>query len=189
MLIQKEPNQPQKNLLMELQNNSPAKVALIFGLLLGGINVIYGIMLYTLDMHYQNDLSTSAIGYAFFVVLIIWAIIHFRKANNGYLKFSDALKTGVGTALVSSIIISIYAIILTQYIDPEFMDKTIEFQKQKLLQENPEISIENVNRMFDAQKEFSGPFITAGFIIIFNLFFGLIISLIGGLILKKSQPE
>jgi hypothetical protein len=65
----------------------------------------------------------------------------------------------------------------------------MEFQKQKMLQENPEISVENVNNMIDMQKEFSGPFIIAGFIIIFNLFFGFIISLISGLILKKSQPE
>jgi hypothetical protein len=43
--------------------------------------------------------------------------------------------------------------------------------------------------MIDMQKEFSGPFIIAGFIIIFNLFFGFIISLISALILKKSQPE
>ena len=78
---------------------------------------------------------------------------------------------------------------MIQYLDPEFLDKSTEYQKQKLLQENPEISVENVDKMFDMQKEFSGPFIISGFIIIFNLFFGFIISLIVGLILKKSQSE
>ena len=58
-----------------------------------------------------------------------------------------------------------------------------------MLQENPEISLESVNKMFSMQKEFSGPFIISGFIIIFNLFFGFIISLIVGLIVKKSKPE
>jgi hypothetical protein len=95
----------------------------------------------------------------------------------------------VGTALISAIIVCIYTIVMIQYLDPEFLDKSIEYQKQKMLQENPEISVESVNKMFDMQKEFSGPFIISGFIIILNLFFGFIISLIVGLIVKKSKPE
>ena len=146
-------------------------------------------MLYFLDMHYQNETTTSLIGYAFLIGVILWGIMQFKKTNNGYLKLSEALKTGVGTALISGIVIAIYVVIMSQYLDPDFLDKTIEYQKQKMLQENPEISVENVNKIFDMPKEFSGPFITSGFIIIFNLFFGFIISLVGGMILKKSQPQ
>ena len=174
---------------MENQKVTTAKTALNYGLLLGGINVVYGLMLYFLDMHYQNETITSLIGYAFLIGVILWGIMQFKKTNNGYLKLSEALKTGVGTALISGIVIAIYIVIMSQYLDPDFLDKTIEYQKQKMLQENPEISVENVNKIFDMQKEFSGPFITSGFIIIFNLFFGFIISLVVGLILKKSQPE
>ena len=174
---------------MENQKVTTAKTALNYGLLLGGINVVYGLMLYFLDMHYQNETTTSLIGYAFLIGVILWGIMQFKKTNNGYLKLSEALKTGVGTALISGIVIAIYVVIMSQYLDPDFLDKTIEYQKQKMLQENPEISVENVNKIFDMQKEFSGPFITSGFIIIFNLFFGFIISLVVGLILKKSQPE
>ena len=58
-----------------------------------------------------------------------------------------------------------------------------------MLQENPEISIESVNKLFEMQKEFSGPFIISGFIIISNLFFGFIISLVVGLIVRKSKTE
>ena len=78
---------------------------------------------------------------------------------------------------------------MIQYLDPEFIDKSIEYQKQKLIQEKPEIPLEDVNKMFEMQKEFSGPFIISGFIIILNLFFGFLISLIVGLIVKKSKPE
>jgi hypothetical protein len=174
---------------MENQKKSTVKFALNFGLILGVINVIYGLMLYALDMHYQNDTKTSLINYAFLIGIIVYGIMQFKKNNDGLMSLSEALKTGLGIALISSILVSIYVVILMQYIDPEFIDKTIEFQKQKMLQENPEISVDNVNKMYDAQKQFSGPFIISGFVIVFNLFFGFIISLIGGLILKKSQPE
>jgi len=95
----------------------------------------------------------------------------------------------VGTALISALIISIYTVIVIQYLDPEFIDKSIEYQKQKLIQEDPEIPLDDVNKMFEMQKKFSGPFIISGFIIIFNLFIGFLISLIVGLIVKKSKPE
>ena len=156
---------------------------------MGGINVVYGLMLYILDMHYQQETVTSMIGYALLIGIIIWGIIKFKKSNDGYISLSEALKTGVGTALVSAIIICIYTIVMIWYLDPEFLDKSMEYQKQKILQENPEISLQIVNKMFDMQKEFSGPFIISGFIIILNLFFGFILSLIVGLIVKKSKPE
>lgn len=174
---------------MENQKITTAKTALNFGLILGGISLVYSLMLFFLDMHYQGETATSLIGYALLIGLVLWAIIHFKKNNDGYISLSEALKTGGGTALISAIIVCIYTIVMIQYLDPEFLDKSIEYQKQKMLQENPEISVESVNKMFDMQKEFSGPFIISGFIIIFNLFFGFIISLIVGLIVKKSKPE
>ena len=89
---------------MEKKHLTTPKTALNFGILLGGISVIFGVMLYVLDMHYQNDTSTSIISYVFLIVIILWGIVHFRKENNGYLTLSDALKTGMGIALISSII-------------------------------------------------------------------------------------
>ena len=142
---------------METQKNTTAKTALNFGLILGGINVVYGLMLYSLEMHYQGETATSLIGYALLIGVIFWAIKHFKKTNNGYISLSEALKTGVGTALISALIFSIYTIVVIQYLDPEFIDKSIEYQKQKLIQEKPEIPLEDVNQMFEMQKEFSGP--------------------------------
>ena len=174
---------------MENQKITTAKTALNFGLILGGISLVYSLMLFFLDMHYQGETATSLIGYILLIGLVLWAIMHFKKNNDGYISLSEALKTGVGTALISAIIVCIYTIVMIQYLDPEFLDKSIEYQKQKLIQEKPEIPLEDVNKMFEMQKEFSGPFIISGFIIILNLFFGFLISLIVGLIVKKSKPE
>ena len=174
---------------MENQKITTAKTALNFGLILGGISLVYSLMLFFLDMHYQGETATSLIGYTLLIGLVLLAIMHFKKNNDDHISLSEALKTGVGTALISAIIVCIYTIVMIQYLDSEFLDKSIEYQKQKMLQENPEISLESVNKMFDMQKEFSGPFIISGFIIIFNLFFGFIISLIVGLIVKKSKHE
>ena len=41
----------------------------------------------------------------------------------------------------------------------------------------------------DMQKNFSSPLIRSAFGLIFGLFFGFVVSLIGGLIIKRSRPE
>ena len=83
----------------------------------------------------------------------------------------------------------IYLVIFIKFIDPDFIEETLKISRQTILQEQPEISEENVNQMIEMQKKFAGPFMISSFMIIFNLFFGFIISLIGGLLLKKSPTE
>ena len=74
-------------------------------------------------------------------------------------------------------------------IDPDFIEKTLEFQKNIMLEKDKNLTLENANKMVDLQKKLTGPLTTSGFIIIFNLFIGFIVSLIGGLIFNKSQIE
>ena len=85
---------------MENQKITTVKTALNFGLILGGISLMYSLMLFFLDMHYQGETATSLIGYTLLIGLVLWAIMHFKKNNDGYISLSDALKTGVGTALI-----------------------------------------------------------------------------------------
>ena len=61
--------------------------------------------------------------------------------------------------------------------------------KNAIIAFNRCIALENANKMVDLQKKLTGPLTTSGFIIIFNLFIGFIVSLIGGLIFNKSQIE
>jgi hypothetical protein len=102
---------------------------------------------------------------------------------------SESLKTGVGISLVSGVISSLYSIILVYIIDPDFIEKTLEFQKKIMLEKNKNLTLENANKMVDLQKKLTGPLTSSGFIIIFNLFIGFVVSLIGGLIFNKSKSE
>ncbi len=54
---------------------------------------------------------------------------------------------------------------------------------------NPELSQEMIESAIEMQRNFSTPGIIFVFVMIFQLFIGFIISLIGGLIVKKSRPE
>jgi hypothetical protein len=65
----------------------------------------------------------------------------------------------------------------------------LDFQIEKIRMENPEITSDQIAGMREMQEKFSSPLIRSAFQIIGSLFIGFIISLIGGLIIKKSRPE
>ena len=168
---------------------STKQIAINFGILLSAYNVITGLILVFLDLHYQNNSTIGLINLGVIIGIVIYGIYYFKKSNDGYLKVSEALKTGVGISLVSGVISSLYSIILVYIIDPDFIEKTLEFQKKIMLEKNKNLTLENANKMVDLQKKLTGPLTTSGFIIIFNLFIGFVVSLIGGLIFNKSKSE
>jgi len=69
------------------------------------------------------------------------------------------------------------------------MEKALDFQIEKMRMENPEMTTEQIDGIRSMQEKFSTPVIRSAFQIIGSLFIGFIISLIGGLIVKKSRPE
>ena len=168
---------------------STKQIAINFGLLLSAYNIFTGLLLVFLNLHYQNNSTIGLINLGVIIGVIIYGIYHLKKLNDGYIKISEALKTGIGISLVSGTVSAVYSIILVYIIDPDFIEKTLEFQKQIMLEKDKNLTLENANKMVDLQKKLAGPLTTSGFIIIFNLFIGFIVSIVGGVIFNKSQIE
>ena len=174
---------------MEDQNLELKKYILQYGALLGGISVVFGLMLFSLDMHYQNDKSATIVSILITIGVIAFAQYSYRKDNEGFLSLSQGIKMGLGMAAISGLINIAYFLVLSNILDPEMMNKAIEMGMNEFLDQNPEASQDMINQVESMQEKFSGPVLTSSFIIILSLFSGLIISLITGLIFSKSRPE
>ena len=83
----------------------------------------------------------------------------------------------------------VYTFILSEVLDPNLIQKTLDFQMDKMRIENPEMTQDQLQTVREMQEKFSSPLVLSAFQIIGSLFIGFIISLIGGLIVKKSRPE
>lgn len=166
-----------------------ASYALRYGLIYGIILVVFAIMLYTMDMHYQNSTLSTVVNILIGVGGILWGMLAYKKDNGGFISLSQSLKVGVAIALVGSLVGIIYGVVLTEFIDPTTMDKALEFQKQQMLSQDPEMSVEQANQFVDMQKKFSSPLIRSAFGLLFGIFFGFIVALISGLVIKKNRPE
>ena len=174
-----------------MENNSSTLKSNIlqYGILLGGISVVFALMLFFLDMHYTQESAVNWINWAITITVLILAIYSYRKSNDGFLSLSEALKLGLGISVISALIAIIYTYILVNFLDPDTIEKTIEVTQNKMLDENPEMTQEQIDLAKEMQLKFSSIGVISTMILIFSLVFGFIVSLITGLILKRNRPE
>lgn len=172
---------------MEQNGAKTGKYSLNYGALLGGIGVVFSVMLYTMDMIYEKNPVQSIISIAAALIIIFIAVKNFKKENEGFLSIKEALKIGTGVGVIAALISIVYILILANVIEPEFWDKTFEAGRQTIIDSNPQLSDEQVDQAIEMQK--SMKWISYPSIIIMNTLFGLILGLLSGIILKKNREE
>jgi len=174
---------------MDNHASSIKSTVINYGIILGSISVVFQLMLFFLDMHYKNDSTAGIVSLIIMISVLIYSFISYKNINGGHISLSEALKIGLGASLVSALITIVYTQILVNFLDPETMQKSLDLTMDTMRSENPEIPQEALDTARSIQEKMSGPLIFSAVQIIFSLFFGFIISLIGGLIVKKSRAE
>lgn len=172
---------------METQPLTVRKFILNNGVLLGVSSVILSVIMYVMNMHLDRNWIAGTLGFVLMIIFIVMGINQFKKNNGTFLSLSQALKIGVGIAVVAGIIGTIYQLIFMNVIEPDFMDKMMEKQYEQMVESNPNMTQEQLDMSIEMAKKFSSPAITAAFSLIASAFFGLIISLIAGLVMKKEN--
>jgi len=174
---------------MENQKSSAQSIMLNNGLILGFISILLGVINYAFGNIYDPHWLISVVGILLSITFIVLGIKKIKENNNGFLKLGQALKVGLGIALISGIIYVIYLFIFTSFIEPDFYKNMISFQEQKIMNDNPNLTDEQIEVSVTMMKKFMGPGMTTAFTIAGSLFMGFIISLIAGLIMKKTDEE
>lgn len=172
---------------MEEKKLKVGQYALKFGLIAGGISLIFSLMLFFQGMHYEQSTVATVVGIAIVFAVVALGINQFKKDNEGFLKLGQALKLGTGIALVGAIIgLIYYALLSNDIIEPGFMEKATAIAKEKTFAENPQLTQEQWDQGMEMQNKFK--FLAYPFILIFNIIIGLVAGLIFGLIMKKDKP-
>ena len=173
---------------MENQTTSQKSIMINYGLILGILTILVNVIAYmTNGISMERPFWEKALGWIVFIGVIFMAIKKFREANNGNLKIGQAIKTGLGVALIGGIITGIYVFIFFNYIEPGALDTIMEMTQEKMLEQNPDMSDEQMEMALKMTKVFMSPTSMIFMTIIGNLIMGLVVSLISGLILKKEE--
>ena len=171
---------------MENQKPTAGKFALNYGLMLGLLMIAIGVVTYVTGMALEGVQWPNIIYYIAFPVVIMYAISQYKKANANTLSLGEALKVGLSIAVVSAIVYLLYGLLFNYVIDPEFMGQMMDMQRDKML-ENPNMTPEAVEQSMKMVEMFTNPLIGSAFWIAMSAFFGLIYSLIGGLVMKTKS--
>ena len=155
-----------------------------FGAIAAGIGIVFSIMLFSMDMTYNQSSVIQTINILIPASLSIMAILTFKKDNVGLLSLKQAIKLGVGVFLVAGIIGLTYFTIFINFIEPDFITNTAALQADALREAQPTMSEEIIEmQQTNTEKYF---YISYPFILIFNVLIGLLVGLITGLFTKKS---
>lgn len=174
---------------MENQPLSAKQVILNNGIILGVASVLLSVSIYALGNVYEQDWKVAIVSFAIMAVVIFLGLKSFKAGNENLLSLSQALKIGLGISLIGGIVMVVYNQIFINFIEPDFMENMLRVGEQKMLEQNPNMTDEQLEMAKGIQQKMSSPAIAAAMGIVGSLFFGFIISLIEGLILKRTEND
>ena len=154
------------------------------GLILGLALVIYTLLLYFLDQTFNKSL-----GYVSILIIIIGLVLGIKSFRNdargGIMSYGEGVGAGTVIGLYAGIIGAIFTFLLYEVIDPDLMGKLLTFTEENLV-ESGKVPEEMIEQTMEIQKKFMAPWIMSVGSIINSVFFGVVVSLIASIFLKKE---
>ena len=173
---------------METQSGSVKKIALPYGFMLALATIVISVVVYVSGNTYEQPWWQSALNFVAMAALIAYGLKAFKADNEGFMSLGEALKMGLAIALVAGIIGSVFTYIFVEFIEPDFAVNMLEATREKMVENNPEMTEEQMEMAIGVTEKMMSPGIMVAIGIIASLFFGFIISLIAGLIMKQDKP-
>ena len=179
----------QKTTSMEKQTHF--QNALKFGLMMGGLLIVSGLVMYLAGMVDTETGKSGFLGTALSYVISIGALIlgisAYKKSNNNFLSLGDGVKQGILIGLVGGLVSAIYTVIFFQFIEPDMLENIRETAIQQA-EDRGQINEDSEEMMSGIMNTFTSPLFFFFATIIMKFFLGLFVGLITGAIMKNERP-
>jgi hypothetical protein len=143
-------------------------------------------MLFFLGAHYENSTSTQIINALIQFSGITIACLAFKKANSNTITWGETRKIGTGISLIIAILSIVYTLLLTNFLEPDFMNKVLELSYYDTMEKNPEfLANMSLNEFIEVSMPWT--YLTYPFILFFSVLFGFVYSVILGLFIKSKN--
>ena len=168
-------------------DNSPSikSIAYTYGLLLAAYSILVLVLIYAFNIS-QDNWVIGAINILVTITILVLAIKNYKSKNSNYLSIKEALKVGLATAAVGGLVAAIYAYIHYSFVYPEFIEIVKETSYQNMTDQG--MSDKQISDTMEMTEFTMKPWFFATMTLVSSLFFGLLISLIAGAIMKKQDP-
>lgn len=161
--------------------------ALNYGLLLGGINVVYSIIIWVLGLTLNKPLSY--ISFIFIIGLMFYGTKEYRdKYLGGYMIYGKAFNSNFLIAFYAGIITTIYTFFLFKYIDPALIETIKQTAIDAAMQKDPNLSQEQMEQGMSKVSFFMSPVFFTISAFFGSTIFSAILALIVAIFHKKEKP-
>ena len=165
-----------------------AKTALTYGLLIGILVIAISLVFY-----FSGNLASNFSAYISYAVLlggIILATKAWRdEVKGGYISYGQALGFGTLTIFFAAVLTGIFFFVFYKLIDPAAINTLLEAAEDKMINQNPNITDEQLDMALALSKRLMTPFFLAISTIFSYTFIGFVLSLITSIFMKKKNPE
>ncbi|MDX1762205.1 MAG: DUF4199 domain-containing protein [Christiangramia sp.] len=167
--------------------NSPSikPIAYNYGLIMAAYSILVLVLIYVFNMD-QNNWVIGVINALVSITLITLAIRSYKSKNGNYLSIKEALKVGLASVAIAGVITAIYTYIHYSFVFPEFIEIAKETAYTDMADRG--MSDEQMNSAMKMSEFTMKPWFFSVMTLVSSLFFGFIISLIAGAIMKKENP-
>ncbi len=114
-------------------------------------------------------------------------LIDYKKNNEGFIVLKQTFKIGIGISLLGGLIAILWKILLIHIIDPGVIDMIKESNFKRIVEKSTDLTQENLNQQIAIVNEYTSPFVMIWTALAEDLFVGFLVSLIGGLIVRKKR--
>lgn len=159
-------------------------IAYPYGVVLGVFSILNLVLLYVFNVQ-QGNWIMGLVNFVITFAIFAMAIKTYKQNNQGLLSIREALKMGLAVAVIGGLIAGVYAFIHYSYISPEFIEMIreeafLQISEQTLQEEQREQAVQITNIT-------TSPLFFATITLVSSLFFGFLISLITGAIMKSTR--
>lgn len=167
------------------------QTALKFGLIVGGIQVVYTLLLYVLGLEYLSGWGTSFLGIIIFLTAMSISAFQLRKAAGGFIEFKPLLGKVLIVFIGAMALSTIFNILLYNVIDTSLAMSMQEAQIEQLMSfmEGLGTPDSEIDKAMEPLENFAAQFSVANLSVgfIWSIVWGAILSAILAAIFKKDK--
>lgn len=169
---------------MENQTPSIKPIAYNYGLYLAVINIAVLLVMYIANI--DKNWTLSIVSILLTITVFVFGIKAYKSLNNNLLTLMEAIKTGLAIAVIGGVITALYSYIHYEFVYPEFIEMQRDTAYNQMVERSPNMTSEQIEKAMGISDIFMNSTFFSLSAILGSLIFGLITSLIVGLIMKKE---
>lgn len=164
------------------------KFSLNPGIILGIALILLAVTLYVIGINQVDAQWTIVVNWLISAIVFYLYQKNYRdNFNSALLSLGEAVKISVSISVIAAIIFTVYNLLFVYVLEPGYLEEVLLKAEEKMVSDNPELTQQQIDMTLGFTKKLMDPMISIPLGIISKAISGLILGLITGLFVKRSN--